>query len=353
MKKIFALTTLSIFILSGCSTDDPADGLVGDELQTPLVEIAEYIKVGDSQGFCRHVEVQFGVECPSSISPSLGVEDFEPEIIDLPSGQLFGFNTGGMTLDIERVDYEFEGETFYEWIVRDFSMPSLFLPGGGKYAGNQISKGSSLSLMPGGINESLLELTTDANGFWEANLSSDGRVSYKLAPDSITRVTQAFEDSCADYSSKLKASDLLSPASTFLGGKAGQEENAVRIEYVNPGSTESESRVLNFPKVTSASCSIIEGSVEVDDTGSGIQNFSGMATIEILLEGDVEMLVDKDYVRGIYTYEWLPRKFQATLQLSSLLDVSGEENTFIWNQQPSLSKPWMIDEPVVDLYDGP
>lgn len=146
---------------------------------------------------------------------------------------------------------------------------------------------------------------------------------------------------------------MLSPASTFLGGKAGQEENAVRIEYVNPGSTESESRVLNFPKVTSASCSIIEGSVEVDDTGSGIQNFSGMATIEILLEGDVEMLVDKDYVRGIYTYEWLPRKFQATLQLSSLLDVSGEENNFYWNQQPSLSKPWMIDEPVVDLYDGP
>ena len=353
MRKIFTLSALSLLILSGCATDDPRDGLIGDELQSPLVEIADHIKSGDGKAFCRHVEVQFRVECPEDVAPSMGVADFYPEILDLPSGQLFGFSTQGLVLDIERFDFEVEGETYYEWIVRDFSMPSLLLPEGGKYAGVAITEGSSFSIMPGAIDQELLELNTDPDGYWEASLNADGTVSYELADDSIQKVTKAFEEFCVDFSSRLQASDLLSPASTFFGGKQGQEDNAVNITYVNPGSNQSETRVLNFPKITQADCSIDEESVAADGSGTGAQDFSALAYIEVLLEGDTEMEVDKDFARGIYTYDWLPREFQATLSINATLSISSEANEFYVTKGPDFSSPWLIDEPIVDLYDGP
>jgi hypothetical protein len=352
MQRFFLISVISVLVLSGCTVDDPDDGLVGDELTTPLAEVVDYIETGDGQSLCRHLQVYFNTECPATVAPSLGVPGFEPVIFDLPSGQLFSFNSGAMVLDIERIDTEFDGETFYDWQIRDFSMPRMVFPSGGRYAGTSIDEGGSFLIMPGDLDENLLQLNVDSDGFWEAILDTQSStVRYELSEGTEARLLEEFSAFCDEYVSTLNASDLLSePAPTFFWRVVGQEDDARGIRYLNPGTSVSEFRTVNYPEITQISCAVSESDIATEEFGDGMRDFIAEGKIAVSLEGDAGRLLDRNYGRAIYTYDWLPREFQKTFILPMSLLISVDDNKIV-EFGLDIDAAWEINEIVVDRED--
>jgi len=297
--------------------------VVGDQLVSPLVEIEDFIEIGDGQGLCMHLSRELNFVCDFNLLPSLGTTALETQISDLPTGQLFTFQAEDFVLQVQRTDFLEDEDAYYVWQTLDLSVAAIQFPMGGKYAGTQILPGDEAFFMPGELNQDLIEFFADENGYWEANFDPETKlVKLTLADDALSRVNEVFQSFCTKYADGIEVEDLLEVASLFK--KSGQADDARQIQFLNPDSNSVESRTLNYPQVLGANCVLEQSGIEIVDA-EGTDNFEASATIEVRLRGDVSRWAGRTRF-GVSIYEWIPLEFLRSYSVDFILKTSTEES---------------------------
>lgn len=354
MKRLLLLLLPTVIVLGACASDDPDDGLVGDTLTSPLSEIEEYLETGNGEALCRHLDFYFANPCSTIPLFSQGLTPVGFEIYDTPSGQIFAFSDRDFNLTVERTDSEFDGESVYIWSVRELEFPYIDLPYGSTYAG--LEAGGGARFMPGSIDQALLEVPQDSFGLWMPNLNLiDGELTYEVAPDASDKATDLFKDYCDEFSSNLTSDVLLEDAWGGFFRINGEDDNAQTVAFVSGDSDEVNSRTINASRLTSSTCAVDPSSVVLNESGDS-SYFTGVGLLSVNMSGEVARRTARS-ATGVSTYEWLPREFVASFELSMEISNYGDQTTV---QNSTLAEApggaqllqrehWLISEVVEDL----
>lgn len=351
-KKLIGVVTASTFVLTGCSTDNPDDGLVGDSLSPPLLEVQEALEAGDGSALCSHMRFAFRNPCEEAPLFSSGLDEAKPEIFDTPSGQVFDFSVDDFSLVIERADFEIEGEENFSWSVRDLAFPEIDFPSGGSYAGTNIESKDSVLFMPGELDPSQISIEDDKGGYWTSSLDlGSSQVSYELAPDALVSAQEEMERFCRTYTENLTALMLLEDARDgIFWKKDGQEPDAQEITFVYEQQNQLDERTINFPRLESANCTVDQASLRVGESTATFSPIIGKALIDLEIKGEVARLSFRDRARGARDYEWIEKSFDGKVEMDLSLrsSVEGVEvlnvtNSAVGEVPLQLASQWSTD----------